>query len=224
MQHRNCAPERARDARLRRLARALRLARQPLTQVQLAELSGFPQSSLSMWENGRAVPSTEQVRHLEDALGLPNGKLLVAAGYVDLKAQVAPAVAERPCVVWRPSGSCSGGFPERAFAWLDEFRPLIESICLLRDSAYDDAALDTLLTSRPVLQLRLGWEFWQALADTPGDGTSDALIAVIGRTAFNKCRYALWGADSIRPIPAGAGVRAIPPRIPGQAPFRASER
>jgi len=50
------------------------------------------QTTVSRWELGQVSLTAEQIRNIEEALGLPAGHLLAAAGYVDLA--VAPDSVE----------------------------------------------------------------------------------------------------------------------------------
>lgn len=69
-------------ARARALGRAIRQARSELTQEELRLRLGVPQTTVSRWELGRCGLTVEQIRSLEQALGLRAGALLIAGGYV----------------------------------------------------------------------------------------------------------------------------------------------
>ena len=66
---------------------ALRAAREAagLTQDDLEDESGIPQSAISLFESGRRSPRLTEVVRLEDALGLTRGELLIAGGYVEVR-------------------------------------------------------------------------------------------------------------------------------------------
>jgi excisionase family DNA binding protein len=55
-----------------------------MSQTQLGDRVGVPQTTISRWEQGRVDLSVERVRAVEEALGLQIGTLLVLAGYVDI--------------------------------------------------------------------------------------------------------------------------------------------
>lgn len=174
------------DDRRKQLGAAIRRARGKRSQAQLAEDLGCPQSSVSLWENGRAKLSPERINLIEEALELPAGQLLLEAGYIDpalCPRSVCSDSAPRQPVRWRPAPDTPHAFPERAFAWLDEFRPLIEAICVLRATAYDEHALHALLSSQPVLILRLGWELWEAMSSDATGNPAGVVEPVIGHHA-----------------------------------------
>lgn len=192
MQDHTCDPAKQRQIKL---GNAIRAARLPMSQVELAKRLDYPQSSISNWENGKVMLSAEQIHWLEEALDLTAGQLLLDAGYID------PALIPmrlhsgnrpiRPPARWScPSGASS--FPDRVRAWLDDFGPLVDTICLLRESAADDTALNALLDSRPVVMLRLGWELWEAISPEAGADPDATMAATIGEENLQKCWFALW--------------------------------
>jgi transcriptional regulator with XRE-family HTH domain len=52
------------------------------TQVQLAEILGVAQNTISRWSTGDVEPSLDDLIRLEDVCGLSRGHILRAAGYV----------------------------------------------------------------------------------------------------------------------------------------------
>ena len=68
-------------SRLRALGQAIRRARGDLTQEQLGDLLGVPQTTVSRWELGYVDLGVEQVRHIEETLRLRPGDLLAEGGY-----------------------------------------------------------------------------------------------------------------------------------------------
>ena len=191
-----CTPT-ERTQRQLRLGKAIRAARLPLTQVELARQLGCPQSSISMWENGKVTLTAEQIHWLEGELELTAGQLLLEAGYIDPALPVAREQRSsrpvRPPARWRSRVDGSASFPVRVAGWLEDFGALIDAICVLRDSAADDTALNALLDSQPILMLRLGWELWEVVGPEVDDEPSVAMAAAIGRSTLAKCQYALWG-------------------------------
>lgn len=83
------AAERAKRERLKLLGQVIRKTRGDLTQSEVGERSrelGFTelvQTTLSRWELGMVDLSVEQVREVEQALGVEPGYILVTAGYVN---------------------------------------------------------------------------------------------------------------------------------------------
>jgi transcriptional regulator with XRE-family HTH domain len=78
-------------------------------QADLASALGLHQSTVSDMERGRLMPSIPQIRIIEEALGVPRGELLVAAGLVSEKAMEwgpAPAL---------PSARETAEWTDRAF-------------------------------------------------------------------------------------------------------------
>lgn len=193
----------------KRLGAAIRRARGQRSQTHLADQLGCPQSSVSMWENGHAKLSPAQVNSIEAVLGLPTGSLLVEAGHIDPalcpRSSHSEAGPRRP-VRWRPPPDTPDSFPERTAAWLDQFQPLVEAICVLRTAAYDEHALDALLNSQPVLALRLGWELWAAMSSDATDKPAAVIEPVIGGHAYRQCCLALWGGE---PTDHGKEVRRL---------------
>jgi transcriptional regulator with XRE-family HTH domain len=62
---------------------AIRAAyRGKFTQVQLAEILGVAQNTVSRWSTGDVEPSLDDLLRLEDVCGLTRGHILRAAGYV----------------------------------------------------------------------------------------------------------------------------------------------
>jgi transcriptional regulator with XRE-family HTH domain len=62
---------------------AIRAAyRGKFTQVQLAQMLGVAQNTISRWSTGDVEPSLDDLIQLEDVCGLPRGHILRAAGYV----------------------------------------------------------------------------------------------------------------------------------------------
>jgi transcriptional regulator with XRE-family HTH domain len=53
-----------------------------MTQQELGSRLGVPQTTVSRWERGTVDYGIEQLRTIEDSLGLRHGALLVAGGYV----------------------------------------------------------------------------------------------------------------------------------------------
>lgn len=63
---------------------AIRAAyRGKFTQVQLAEILGVAQNTISRWSTGDVEPSLDDLSRLEDVCGLARGHVLRAAGYVE---------------------------------------------------------------------------------------------------------------------------------------------
>lgn len=52
------------------------------TQVQLAEILGVAQNTISRWSTGDVEPSLDDLVRLEQTCGLPRGHILRSAGYV----------------------------------------------------------------------------------------------------------------------------------------------
>lgn len=52
------------------------------TQVQLAEILGVAQNTISRWSTGDVEPSLDDLVRLEETCGLPRGHILRSAGYV----------------------------------------------------------------------------------------------------------------------------------------------
>jgi transcriptional regulator with XRE-family HTH domain len=77
-------------ARRRALGDAIRTARGDRTQTEFGDLVAealgvpVPQGTISRWELGKAELTVEQVRSIEDAVGLPPGTLLLQAGYMEV--------------------------------------------------------------------------------------------------------------------------------------------
>lgn len=69
-------------ARLRSIGRALREARGELSQEELGRRLGVPQTTVSRWERGTIDFGVEQLRMIETALGLEQGHLVLAGGYI----------------------------------------------------------------------------------------------------------------------------------------------
>jgi transcriptional regulator with XRE-family HTH domain len=62
---------------------AIRAAyRGKFTQVQLAQVLGVAQNTISRWSTGDVEPSLDDLLRLEDVCGLTRGHILRAAGYV----------------------------------------------------------------------------------------------------------------------------------------------
>jgi transcriptional regulator with XRE-family HTH domain len=62
---------------------AIRAAyRGKFTQVQLAQMLGVAQNTISRWSTGDVEPSLDDLIQLEDVCGLARGHILRAAGYV----------------------------------------------------------------------------------------------------------------------------------------------
>ena len=52
------------------------MKRKKLTQVELAEMLGVTQSTISGWKNGLRMPRTKQIKPLAKALGVSVGMLV----------------------------------------------------------------------------------------------------------------------------------------------------
>jgi transcriptional regulator with XRE-family HTH domain len=75
-------PSDAAADRARALGAAIRRARGDRSQSELARRLEVTQSTVSIWESGDRVPFLEQMLELEDALGVPRGRLATEAGFV----------------------------------------------------------------------------------------------------------------------------------------------
>lgn len=184
--------------RLRRLGAAIREARLPRTQVDLAAAVGWPQASISAWENGHVDLSVERVRLLEDELGVPAGALLRSAGYVCEPLPGHPARAFSTLTQPEPRS-----FAQQVSAWMGEWAPLIVAMDLLRQRAPEGDALQALLHFEPVRLLRLSWELLDRLAGNDEE-SEEALVRAVGSSAVATCRRALWGegeGDQAPPVP-----------------------
>lgn len=71
---------------------ALRAARKPRTQDEMAEALGVDQATISKWERGVSRPTLEEIRAFEEAAGRARGSVLVATGSVELKEGVELAI------------------------------------------------------------------------------------------------------------------------------------
>jgi transcriptional regulator with XRE-family HTH domain len=80
--------------RRRRLGAAIRRYRGGLSQADLAYVLSVSQAGVSLWESGGVDFSYEQVRAIEQVLGLPLGTLGRLAGYA------APATAMAPLTMF----------------------------------------------------------------------------------------------------------------------------
>ena len=76
--------------RRRRLGAAIRRHRGDLSQFDLAKALGVSQAGVSLWESGGVDFSYEQVRDIEQELGLPSGTLGWLAGYTDPATSMCP--------------------------------------------------------------------------------------------------------------------------------------
>lgn len=68
------------------LGEAIRRVRASVGQMELAKRMNDPvvdQSRISKWERGIGHPSLDQIRAIEDALGVRRGSVLRLAGYVE---------------------------------------------------------------------------------------------------------------------------------------------
>ena len=68
--------------RLRAIGAAMRRARGSMTQTEVGALLDLPQSTVSRYELGLVDFPVETIRNIELALGLADGDLLKAGGYV----------------------------------------------------------------------------------------------------------------------------------------------
>jgi transcriptional regulator with XRE-family HTH domain len=75
-----------------RLGRAINTARGDTTQVQLSQLTGIDQASISVIERGLRLPTIEQVALIEQGLGLALGALF-EAGYSEQPKTTLHAIA-----------------------------------------------------------------------------------------------------------------------------------
>ena len=66
-----------------RLGQAIKRERGGRSQTDLADLIAVRQATWSDWERGKSKPTVEQIRRIEQVLGVPAGYLLRAAGFVD---------------------------------------------------------------------------------------------------------------------------------------------
>jgi transcriptional regulator with XRE-family HTH domain len=71
-----------REQLLRDLGAAVRSLRGEMTQQQVGELLGLPQTTISRWEKGMVDLTGVQIRELELALNVEHGGLLQAAGWI----------------------------------------------------------------------------------------------------------------------------------------------
>jgi len=78
----NLAPVDARPTAHQRGAAIRAAYRGKFTQVQLAEILGVAQNTISRWSTGDVEPSLDDLIRLEDVCGLARGHILRAAGYV----------------------------------------------------------------------------------------------------------------------------------------------
>jgi transcriptional regulator with XRE-family HTH domain len=195
-------PDASAQERAKNLGDAIRRARHPMSQVELAKRLGCPQSAISQRENAKVSLTVEHVYRIEEALGLPAGQILLDAGFVSPKILGVPGESVRSAGPWHPPEGTPARFPDRLQAWLDEFQPLIDSLCLLRNVP-DDRAVASLLCAQPLVILRLGWELWLDFAVEAEVDPDGSVATVVGSRTLAKCRFALWGSDSSESTPTG---------------------
>lgn len=214
MTNRSCASAPEAAQRLQALGTEIRRARGTRSQAEVAELVDRPQSSISEWERGRVELSVEQVHQLELVLGVPSGRLLLDAGYVGDGARTTGALAVADKRVQRPFrflAEPAERFPHQVARWWGRYWALADAICVLRDSAVDDDALDALLSSQPVSLLRAGWELWEGLSAEPDQDPTRLLAGVLSDEVVARCRFALWGTPMPEPTIGPARLRLCPP-------------
>lgn len=178
--------------RRRAMGAAIRKARHPRTQAEVAAAVGRPQSCVSVWERGGAELGVDRVYELEELFGLRHGALLEAGGYCQ---PPTPAWWLAPMTRARTNGGVPGAneFPQLAAEWLDRHGALVEAAATLRDLPRERAALDALLGSGPLSHLLLGWELWEPQVLAAGDSPDAVLGCWFSAEAIRRCRYALWG-------------------------------
>lgn len=64
------------------LGAAIREVRGNLTQDELAAKLNTDQGTVSRWENGKLRPDLNDIKAIEDAVGVPHGTVLRRAGYI----------------------------------------------------------------------------------------------------------------------------------------------
>ena len=202
MQNRTGTPPIGWIERRHTLGAALRQARHPLTQSEVAEAVGRPQSCISVWERGGVELGVDRVYELEDLFGIRHGALLEAAGYCDPRpgawwADPMVQTAQRPSLGEVPG---AGEFPQLAADWVGRFGPLVEAAALLRDNERAADALEVLLDVGPLTHLRLGWDLWEASTRTGGADPDELLAYWFTAEAIGRCRYTLWGEGITPPL------------------------
>jgi transcriptional regulator with XRE-family HTH domain len=70
-----------------------------LTQDQLAEATGIPQSTISRLARGDTEPRLDVLKRIEEACGRPAGWIVIQAGYVADVKTVPEAIAVDPALV-----------------------------------------------------------------------------------------------------------------------------
>lgn len=184
------------------LGAAIRRARHPLTQTEVAKAVRRPQSCISVWERGGVELGVDRIFELEDLFGLRHGVLFEAGGYCEARSGAwwsAPMVQtrERPSLEPVPG---AGDFPQLAADWLGEFGPLVEAAAMLRDVPREADALASLLASGPLSHLLLGWDLWEARVREAGSEPDELLAFWFNAEAIERCRHALWGQPARRPL------------------------
>jgi hypothetical protein len=86
-------------------------------------------------------------------------------------------------------------FPERVRDWLEDHRPVIDALALLRHGDAEAEAIELLLDFRPVRLLRLSWELWPEIGLDPEVDTEALLAATLRPELVALCRFALWGQE-----------------------------
>ena len=180
------------------LGRAIRRARLGrMTQTELAEAIGVPQSTISQWENGHHQPQLERILQFEQALGLLPGVLASEAGYL------------RPS----PGGPQPTPKPEshplaaEVAQWAREFGPIVDSILLLEDLGFANDA-EALRQATPVRRLRAGVDFVAAVDLQATATTATTLAEWLGLDHFDRLHRALWGLPEAADPPT---LRVVPP-------------
>ena len=80
------------------LGEVIREVRGTLTQDDLADAVGTDQGTVSRWERGNLRPTLDDLRAIEDALGLHHGAIVRRAGYVEDLTSVKAALEADPSI------------------------------------------------------------------------------------------------------------------------------
>lgn len=180
------------------LGKALRRARHPLTQTEVARAVGRPQSCVSVWERGGIELGVDRVYELEELYGVRHGSMLEQAGYIDRVHAVWWEVRGEPVSGWAPEGFAESlvDFQRALLEWLDQYGPVVEAAAILREDEGEPASLALLLDTKALTNLRLGWEIWAGQVEIAGEDPAQLVSRWLSPYALERCRFAVWGETS----------------------------